>query len=224
MLVLAKNVWKMPPIFSKTSTTCALTIGNDNTATNKNTSGLFLICTPINMSFGIFKKFVMINRRAVVMRLKPALNLYKHNIYKVLNVFLEKRGMIYMWEGSRSWTSLFIGAILILLGGIPLFSAYIGFNLPEFFLGAIGQIAIYIIAGAGFYLLIDMFLEWGEDWAWVSMIAGCVFLALGVIVILNTYNVVAFGAFLKDYLTSTVYNVIFIIEGFVLAIGSFYMT
>ena len=129
-----------------------------------------------------------------------------------------------MWEGSRSWLSLICGVPLIALGIIPLIGGLTGFNLPEFMTGVVGQIAIYIIAAAGLYLIIDMFLEWGEDWAWISMVAGVIFLGLGIVGVLNQFGILNFGDFIKTYLTSTVYNIIFVVEGIALAIGAFYMT
>ena len=129
-----------------------------------------------------------------------------------------------MWEGGRSWLSLICGVLLIALGIIPLIGSLTGFNLPEFMTGIVGQIAIYIIAAAGLYLIIDMFLEWGEDWAWISMVAGVIFLGLGVVGVLNQFGVLNFGDIIKTYLTNTVYNIIFVIEGIALAIGAFYMT
>ncbi len=129
-----------------------------------------------------------------------------------------------MWEGERSWISLGTGVVLFVLGLIPLISSWTGFNLPGFMLTVIGSVAIYVVAAAGLYLLIDMFLEWGEEWAWVSMIVGVIFLALGVIVILNQMGTITFGGSIAGLLKPVIYNVIFVIEGIALAIGSFYMS
>ena len=56
------------------------------------------------------------------------------------------------------------------------------------------------------------------------MIVGVIFLALGVIVILNQMGTITFGGSIAGLLKPVIYNVIFVIEGIALAIGSFYMS
>ncbi|MBW2999135.1 hypothetical protein KY339_00555 [Candidatus Woesearchaeota archaeon] len=126
------------------------------------------------------------------------------------------------WETARSLPSLIIGLILLALGLIPLLNNWgvIAFVLPAFLSNVIAAIALWIIAGGGLYLVIDTFLEWGNPMAWLSFIVGIVVLAVGLIPLLNSFGVIGFNI---PFLSVTVYNIIFVIEGFALFLASFFM-
>jgi len=127
-----------------------------------------------------------------------------------------------LWEGGRSWSSLIVGFVLMVLGIIPLLNSWgvIQFSLPGFLNSLLAVAALYIISAGGFYLLIDGFLEWGNPMAWLTFVVALVVLVLGTIPLLNQFGVVSFTI---PYLNMTIYQIIFTIEGFFLFIGAFLM-
>lgn len=137
----------------------------------------------------------------------------------VTRLLQSKKGL---WEGGRSWSSLLIGFVLMVLGIIPLLNSWgvISFALPGFLTSFIAVAALYIISAGGFYLLIDGFLEWGNPMAWLTFVVALIVLVLGIIPLLNQFSLVTFTI---PYLNLTLYYIIFTIEGFFLFIGAFLM-
>jgi len=124
--------------------------------------------------------------------------------------------MFHGWEGGRSLLSLILGIIVLALGLIPFLNAMgvIGFGLPGFLTNTVAQSGIYIIAGVGFYLLIDGFMEEGPVQL-VSIIVALAIVALGIVNIFLNYSI--------PFLNATIYNVIFTIVGAFLIIGAWHM-
>jgi len=127
------------------------------------------------------------------------------------------------FEPERSFPSLIVGVLLLALGLIPLLNGagLLGFGLPGFLSGIIGTIAIYIVAGGGLYMIIDGFLEGvDEPNGMFTLVVGIIILACGIINILNGFGIIGFAI---PFMSATVYNIIFIVEGLFLAIGAFFM-
>jgi|GEM_PF-2104378 len=129
-----------------------------------------------------------------------------------------KKGFVF--TRPRDTISFFIGLILLLLGLIPLLSYFkvISFTLPEFLLGIVGSIFIWIIAVAGAYIVIDGFIVPPlHSLHWILILLGFVFLVIGLIPILHKFNVMPFTInFLENMV---VYNIVIAVEGFLLIVG-----
>lgn len=123
-----------------------------------------------------------------------------------------------MWESPVSPWSLTIGAILTVLGGIPLLNSWgvLPFGLPAFLTSLIVTVAAYLLAGGGLFLLIDAWGEWGEHIGQVSLIIGLLVIALGLIQILGSFGVIP----MLISLPIIAYNIIFVVEGVLLIIGA----
>lgn len=124
-------------------------------------------------------------------------------------------------DEPNNWISLFLGFALTALGIIPLLNSVgvIGFNLPGFMMGLFGSLfALFVVAGAGAYLLIDSFFE-DDSIFWITFITSIIILVLGVVPILNKVGIISIG---MDY-GELIYQVIFTIEGFLLVIAAFAM-
>jgi len=121
---------------------------------------------------------------------------------------------------ARDKMSFFVGLILFAMGGIPLANklGFLGFNLPELISGAIGSVAIWIIAVGGAYVLIDGIIEpKTHSLHWTLVLIGLLLLVTGLIPILNNFGVLPFGfGFLNNLV---VYNSIITLEGLLLVIG-----
>jgi len=126
-----------------------------------------------------------------------------------------------MIDEPKGYLSALGGLVLVVLGLIPLLNGWgiIPFGLPGFLSGVISGIVVYIIAAAGLWVLIDGFME-DDIMRIVTCVAGVIFLALGVITLLNTFGVIGFAI---PGLGQTVYNIIFVIEGILLVIAAFVM-
>lgn len=124
------------------------------------------------------------------------------------------------WDDPRHVTSMIIGIILTAMGAIPLLNQFgvIGFGLGPLG-GIIAQIAQYILAAAGLMLFVEAWFE--DDFIWkVTVTAGIVFFGIGLIPLLFSFGVIGFTI---PFLTTTVYNVIFVIEGLLLMAAFFFM-
>jgi hypothetical protein len=139
---------------------------------------------------------------------------------------LDRRGGILLvanfdMTDPKHWLALFIGIILIALGGIPLLSKWglVDFNLPLSMLGVIEGIALWIISAAGFYLLIDSFFE-EPGIRILSILVSLAVLAVGIIPLLHSFGTIAFSI---PFLSTTIYYIVFVVEGIFLVIASFTM-
>jgi len=131
---------------------------------------------------------------------------------------LNKKGLVF--TRPRDTVSFFIGLVLLILGLIPLLHYFkvLGFALPEFLSGLVGSIFIWIIAVAGAYIVIDGFIEPPlHSLHWILILIGLVFLIIGLIPILNNFNIIPFTiSFLNNMV---VYNLVIAVEGFLLIVG-----
>ena len=123
-----------------------------------------------------------------------------------------------MWESPVSPTSFAVGILLLILGGIPLLNQWgvIPLGLPGFLTSLIATIAVYILAAAGIFLLVDAWGEWGEHIGTVSLVVGLVVIAVGIVHVLGASGVMP----LIITLPMMAYNIIFVVEAVLLIIGS----
>lgn len=122
-------------------------------------------------------------------------------------------------EPKGRW-SIFIGIIVAAIGIIPLLAGWgvLPFDLPDFIVKLIPAVALWLIPVLAFFLFMDAVDEDGGIKG-ITIILGLVFLVLGVIQILNRFNVIGFGLPLGD----TVYQILLAIEGLFLIIATFAM-
>ncbi|MBI2107623.1 hypothetical protein HYT54_00705 [Candidatus Woesearchaeota archaeon] len=118
----------------------------------------------------------------------------------------------------RDWVSGAIGAIILLLGLLPLLGKFESLNnLP-------GTVVIWIVSLAGFYLIINSIIEITNSnvVGWVSFGIAFAALIIGFFPALHSLGVGP-GWFEFAWIGRTAYNVIFIIEGAFLMIATFAM-
>lgn len=124
----------------------------------------------------------------------------------------------------RDWLSFFIGLILFAIGLIPLLSSFkvIKWGLPGFMTSMIGSIFFWIIAVGGVYIFIDGIIEPKAEFLHLALLLiGLVFVAVGLIPILNKFGTISFNIpFLANMV---VYNIIITIEGLMLMTAGFTM-
>lgn len=125
------------------------------------------------------------------------------------------------FDDPKNWSALLIGIILMALGLIPLLNKWgvIGFNLPGFLLGIFSNIALYILAAGGLYLLIDSFME-DDTTRVISIGVALAIIAIGLIPLLNSFGVIGFTI---PFLSPTLYQILFVLEGLFLFIAAFAM-
>ncbi len=127
------------------------------------------------------------------------------------------------FEAEKSIPSLIVGLLLLALGGIPLLGqlGLVGLALPGFLTGVIGSIAIYIVAAGGLYMIIDGFLEGIDEPNGIfTFVIGLIILVIGIINILSGVGILGFTI---PFMTTMVFNILFVVEGLFLAIGAFFM-
>lgn len=119
---------------------------------------------------------------------------------------------------TRDWISGIIGAIIFLLGLLPLLGKF------EFLNNLPVSLLVWIVAGAGFYLIINSVIEITNSniIGWWSFIIAISLLAVGLMPLLHTFGVGP-DWFEFKWLSRAVYNVIFVIEGVFLMIATFAM-
>ena len=118
----------------------------------------------------------------------------------------------------RDWISGAVGAVIFLLGLMPMLG-YLTFlnDLPA-------TLMIWIVAGAGLYLAVDSIIEITNSniVGWWSFGVAIAVLVIGLFPLLHSFGIgPAWFAF--NWLNRTAYNVIFIIEGVFLMIATFAM-
>ena len=118
----------------------------------------------------------------------------------------------------RDWISGAVGAVIFLLGLMPMLG-YLTFlnDLPA-------TLLIWIVAGAGFYLAINSIIEITNSniVGWWSFGVAIAVLIIGLFPLLHFFGIGP-GWFDFNWLNRTAYNVIFIIEGVFLMIATFAM-
>jgi len=118
----------------------------------------------------------------------------------------------------RDWISGIAGAVILLLGLFPLMGKFDFLNnLPVILL-------IWIISGAGFYLMINSIIEITNSniIGWVSFGVAIGALVIGIFPLLHGFGIGP-SWFEFAWIGRTVYNLIFIIEGIFLMIATFAM-
>ena len=122
-------------------------------------------------------------------------------------------------EWYNSGVSLVLGLALIVMAGIPLLNH---FGVISFGLGSAGSVIatvlLYVVALGGLFMLFDAY---GEDYDWLQWVLGLmgvVVIVVSIIPILNQFGVIGFSL---PFLSLTVNNIIFAIEGVLLLMGAF---
>lgn len=114
----------------------------------------------------------------------------------------------------KDWISGLVGVIVLCLGLMPLLNGmgigptWFNFSLPIKLLG-------WIAVAAGFYLIINSFIEITNSniVGWVSFFAAAVITVLGLLQLLERIS----------FLSETMFQIMFIIEGLFLMIATFAM-
>ena len=118
----------------------------------------------------------------------------------------------------RDWISGAVGAVIFLLGLMPMLG-YLTFlnDLPA-------TLMIWIVAGAGLYLAVDSIIEITNSniVGWWSFGVAIAVLVIGLFPLLHSFGIGP-AWFEFNWLNRTAYNIIFIIEGFFLMIATFAM-
>ena len=128
---------------------------------------------------------------------------------------------MFSFDDPKTIANLFVGILMITLGAIPLLNAFgvIAFALPGFISNVVGMLALYLIAGFGFWLLIDGFME-DSHIRTITIVVALIVIALGIIPLLGSFGIIQEVAFLSFVLNPMVFNVIFVIEGILLLIAA----
>ena len=118
----------------------------------------------------------------------------------------------------RDWISGAVGLVVFLLGLLPIIGKF------EFLNSLPASLVTWIVAGAGLYLAVNSIVEITNSniVGWWSFGVAVTVLVIGLFPLLNTFGV---GPewFAFKWLGRTIYNIIFIIEGFFLMIATFAM-
>ena len=118
----------------------------------------------------------------------------------------------------RDWISGFVGAVLFLLGLMPVLGKFSFLNdLPA-------TLLTWIVAAAGFYLMINSIIEITNSnvVGWWSFIAAIVVLIIGLLPLFHSFGIGP-SWFEFKWLSRPAYSIIFIIEGFLLMVATFAM-
>lgn len=135
---------------------------------------------------------------------------------------MNRQGIVF--TRPRDTISFFVGVFLAAVGLIPLLVnlKILKWGLPGFINSLLGQIAIWIIAVAGLYVVIDGFIEPpAHNLHWFLIAAGLVLFITGLLPILFKFGVLGFniwGAF-SETIRLIIYQTIITIEGILLIIG-----
>ena len=119
---------------------------------------------------------------------------------------------------ARDWVSGLIGAVIFLLGLFPLLGKF------EFLNNLPVSLLTWIVAGAGLYLAMNSIIEITNSnvVGWWSFIIAIVVLVIGLLPLLHGFGIRP-AWFEFSWLNRTVYNIIFLLEGFFLMIATFAM-
>jgi hypothetical protein len=125
---------------------------------------------------------------------------------------------------AKDWLSFLIGAIVAAFGLLPILNRLnIG---PSWFALEFLPIALfgYIVAAAGFYLMIESVIEITNSNAvgWISFLVAVVVLVIGILPTLARFGIGP-GWFAFTWLSPLIYQIIFIVEGLFLMIAMFAM-
>ncbi|KHO45718.1 MAG: hypothetical protein QS98_C0008G0022 [archaeon GW2011_AR3] len=125
---------------------------------------------------------------------------------------------------TKDWISFFVGLVLTVTGVLPLMNKFgIG---PEWFKLEILPVNIfsYIVAIAGFYLMVNSVIEITNSNAigWISFLIAVLIMASGILQVLHKF---AIGPtwFELTFISDLVYYIVFTVEGIFLMIATFAM-
>lgn len=122
---------------------------------------------------------------------------------------------------AKDWISFFVGLVVAALGVVPILNKM---NVISFTLPLPVNIFAFIVAGAGFYLMVDSFIEItnSNTIGWFSFLLAILFLAVGVMQTLHGFDIGP-AFFALSFISDFVYYIIFIVEGLFLMIACFAM-
>lgn len=131
---------------------------------------------------------------------------------------MNKRGIVF--TRPRDTISFFVGLILAAFGLLPLLKKFgvISWPLPAFMTNLPFEIAIWLIAIFGLYVVIDGFIEPpAHNLHWILIVAGLVLFLIGLLPLLHKFGVIglSFG-FLNNLV---LYYSIITLEGLLLMVG-----
>ena len=124
----------------------------------------------------------------------------------------------------RDWLSFFVGLGIFLVGIVPLLGHFgvLPFGLPAALNTLLGSVAVWIIAIAGVYIIIDGIIEPDRNMLHMLLLGmGALFVIVGLIPILHMFGVIPFTIPFLDNLI--VYNAILTVEGIMLMTAGFTM-
>jgi len=119
---------------------------------------------------------------------------------------------------ARDWISGLVGAVIFLLGLLPLIGKFTFLdNLPV-------SLVIWIVAGAGLYLAMNSIIEITNSniIGWWSFIVAITILIIGLLPLLHSFGIGP-SWFEFKWLSRTAYNILFVVEGIFLMIATFAM-
>ena len=124
------------------------------------------------------------------------------------------------FDEPKGQISILVGLVIVALGLLPLLNTWgmVSFTLPKIVLDVLPTIALFTIPALAIFLFIDAIDE-DDTIKGLTIILGLVFLALGVIQLLNRFGVIGWALPISDM----VYQIIFAIEGLFLVIATFAM-
>jgi hypothetical protein len=131
---------------------------------------------------------------------------------------MNRQGIVF--TRPRDTISFFVGLFLFVFGVLPLLIRFgiLKWSLPSFLIALPFAIAVWVIACAGLYIVMDGFIEPpAHSLHWFLIVAGVVLFAVGLLPILHTFNVIGFGMGFLDNLL--IYQSIITVEGLLLMIG-----
>jgi len=121
-------------------------------------------------------------------------------------------------HSGRHWASFIAGAVIFTLGLLPLIN-----EAPAFLNNVLGQIAIYIIAFGGLYVIVDSFFEYTfHSGVFItSFLVGLVVFGVGLVTILNQMGKLTFHILPPQL--SVLYYILFMLEGLFMMLAAFFM-
>lgn len=130
-----------------------------------------------------------------------------------------RKGIVF--TRPRDTISFFVGLLLAAFGALPLIVklGFLKISLPAFMASLPFNIAVWIMAVAGLYVVIDGFIEPpAHSLHWFLIIAGIVLFVTGLIPLLFKFGVIGLdlGGFIDNMY---VYQSIITVEGILLMIG-----
>lgn len=124
----------------------------------------------------------------------------------------------------RDWLSFFVGLGIFLIGVIPLLNYFgvLPIELPGILATLPTTIAVWIIALAGVYIIIDGIIEPDGNMLHMLLLGmGILFVVVGLIPILYSFGIIPFTIpFLGNLV---VYNIVLTVEGIMLMTAGFTM-